>query len=252
MTNDLVLSTAQLKELKDAALSISDIPPLEEWVEIRQKLSPENAIGTQLYWEWLWRSLYAYSSDQSDPLEDSGLSEGFQAIVQANSNKYIILSALIFQGEKFLKKEAKALGINYNFRSRSELIKELALEEYHYKIFLTLQKCWESHSEKQRNERLREEQKFRTGEISKEKYDILLNRWREEDSKLCRDHTLSFGAMPWTDFCMSVFNKHRKNLPAYESYISTLGIPKYGNVKKFAFINGAVKNYPGRGKSKHP
>jgi hypothetical protein len=251
MTEDFAFSTKQLKELKKAAISISGIPPLEEWVEIRKKLSPANAVGTQLYWEWLWQSLYAYSSDQPDPLEHSGLNEDFQAIIQENSNRYIILSALIFQGEKFLKKEAKDLGINYHFPRRSDLIKELALEEYHHGIFVTLQECWESHSEKQRNERLREGQKLIAGEISREKYNMLIDRWQKEDSKLQRDDTLTLGTKPWTWFCTNVFYKYRKKLPAYDSYISTLGIPKYGNVKKFAFVNGEVKNYPGRGKCKH-
>jgi hypothetical protein len=250
MANGFALSTKELEELKDVAFGISRIPPLEEWVEIRQKLSPESAVGTQLYWEWLWQSLYAYSSDQSDPLENSGLDESFQAIVQENSNRYIVLSALIFQGEKFLKREAAALGINYSFRRRSELIEELAREEYHHSILLLLQECWESHSEKQRNERLREGQRLIAGEISKGGYHILCNRWHKEDSKLHRDDSLSLAVKPWTWFCLDVFTKYRNKLPAYDNYIASLGIPKYGNVKKFAFIDGAVKHYPGRSRSK--
>jgi hypothetical protein len=182
-------------------------------------------------------------------LEASGLNDTLQAVIQDNSNRYIILSALIFQGEKFLKREARTLGKVYPFNKRSDLLAELALEECRYKILLSLQEHWESHSERQRNERLREYQKHLKGEVS-EINNTQLKRWAKEDSKLHRDDTLGYKAMPWMHFCVKVFVKHRKELPAFDPFIETLGIPKYGGIKKFTIIDGIFRNYPGRSSSK--
>lgn len=248
MSNNLVLPANELEALRSVAADIRRFPPFEEWVEIR-RIDPQNATNTQLYWEWLGRSLDAYFCGRSDPLEDSGLNDTLQAVIQDNSNSYIILSVLIFQGEKFLKKEAKTLGKIYPFNNRSDLLKELALEECRYKTLLSLQEHWESHSERQRNERLREYQKHLRGESSAIN-NTQLKRWDKEDSKLHRDDTLSSKAMPWMHFCMEVFTKYREKLPAYKLFIETLGIPKYGGIKKFAIIDGIFRNYPGRGSNK--
>lgn len=249
MSKNITMPVSELEELRSVAAYIGGFPPLEEWVEIRQTIDPRNAVNTQFYWEWLGRSLNAYFSEKSDPLEDSGLNDTLQAVIQDNSNRYIILSVLIFQGEKFLKREAKTLGKNYPFNKRSDLLKELALEDCRYGILLSLQKHWESHSERQRNERLREYQKHLKGEIS-EINSTQLKRWEKEDSKLHRDDTLGSKAMPWMYFCMEVFTKHRKKLPAFKPFIETLGIPKYGGIKKFIIIDRIFRDYPGRGSSK--
>lgn len=238
------IPSKERKALKEFAAYVAGLPPLEEWVNIRQMLDPKNAVDTQLYWGWLGRSLDAFFGDRSDPLENSGLGDTLQAVIQENSTKYILLSAAIFQGEKFLRREARALGIDYPFNTRSDLLKELALEECRADILLLLQDHWESHSERQRNERLRDSQKFLKGEISEAGYAILKERWAKEDSKLHRDDTLISSAKPWTKFCVEVFTKYRQKLPAYEVFLQTLGIPKYGNVKKFAIIDRVFREYP--------
>lgn len=189
----------------------------------------------------------AFFSDRSNPLENSGLNDTLQAVIQDNSNRYIVLSALIFPLEKFFKKEARTLGKNYPFNKRSDLLKELALEECRYKTLLSLQEHWESHSEQQRNERLRDTQKYLQGEISKDPYELQRKRWTKEDTKLQRDNTLGFKAMPWMHFYIEVFTKYRKKLPAFEPFIETLGIPKYGGIKKFVIIDRIFRDYPGRG-----
>lgn len=244
------MPASELGELRSVAAYIEGLPLLEARVQVRQKVDPENAANTELYWRWLGKSLDAYFSDKSDPLETSGLDDTFQAVIQHNSNMYINFSTLIFQGEKFLKKEAKILGRNYPFDKRSDLIKQIAYEEYDYKTFLSLQKHWESHSKRQRDERLRENQKFAQGRISEKKYNILLERWSKEDAKLQRDGTPAF-LLFWTHFCANVFDKYKKNLPAYKDLIKELGIPKYGNVKKFVIIDGIFSDQPSRGRN-HP
>ncbi len=242
------MPVSELEKLRSVAADIRRFPPFEAWAE-NWRNDPLNAINTKLYWEWLGRSLDAYFCGRSDPLEDSGLNDTPQAIIQYNSNRYIILSVLIFQGEKFLKKEAKTLGKNYPFSNRSDLLKELALEECRYSTLLSLQGYWESHSQRQRNERLREYQKLLKGKIPAIN-NTQLKRWDKEDSKLRRDDTLSSKARPWMHFCIKVFTKYHKELPAYKPFIETLGIPKYGDIKKFAIIDGVFRNYPGRGSNK--
>ncbi len=248
MSSNLALPAEDLKDLREVAADIAGFPPLEEWIEIRQIIAPQNAVNTQLYWNWLGRSLDAFFSDRPDPLAESNLSETLQAVIQSNSNRYIILSLLIFQGEKFLRQEAQALGFDYPFTKRSDLLKELALEDCRFAINLSLQKHWESHSERQRSERLRDTQKsLQSGTPIKT---TQLKRWAKEDAKLHRDGTLSVKTMPWMCFCVEVFSKYSKKLPAYSAFIDTLGIPEYGHVKKFAILNREFKPYPGRGSSK--
>lgn len=71
MGKNLAMPVNELEELRSVAAYIGGFPPLEEWVEIRQMIDPRSAVNTQLYWKWLGRSLDAFFSDRSDPVEDS-------------------------------------------------------------------------------------------------------------------------------------------------------------------------------------
>ena len=240
----MIVPIKERKALRDFATYVAGLPPLEEWAEIKQQIDPQNVVNTQMYWKWLGKSLDAFFDDKSDPLDNSDLDEILQEVIQANSTKYILLSALVFQGEKFLKKEAEAQGRNYPFTQRSDLLKELALEEYRHNTLLLCQAHWESHSERQRNERLRDTQKYLKGEISETMHARQRERWNKEDAKLQRDNKLIFQSMPWLNFCIEVFTKYRQKLPAYKAFIETQGIPKYGKVKKFVIIDGIFREYP--------
>ena len=56
------LTKSQQTELRDVAAYIGKLPPLEEWVKIRQTLDPKAAVFIHSHWEWLGKSLDAYFS----------------------------------------------------------------------------------------------------------------------------------------------------------------------------------------------
>lgn len=245
------LDKDELAELKDAATYISGLPPSDLWKKIRQVIDPNAAEHIELTWGWLGKSLDAFFSDASDPLPDSNLPDGMQKQILKRINLYLVLSVLLFQAEKFLKKEAKALGINYHFNRRSDLLKIWALEDCYYQINLSLQTHWESHSGRQHTERVRDTRKYFSGEISEEGLRIRRERWEKEDANLHRDELLALAKMPWITFCMWVFDKYRKELPAFEAYLNATDTLHDGPIKKYLIINGQVKEYPGRGKDKN-
>ena len=243
------LPQSERDELRNAAIFISGLPPLEMLGKMMQLLAsdPEIAEYIRSCFKWAGISLDAFYGDASDPLSDSGLDETMQKIVQDRSNTYLIFSALIFQGEKFLKQEAKAEGIEYPFKKRSDLLKMVALEDCFHEIELSLQTHWDSYSEAQRNERLRDSQKYLNGDMSEDRFKLIKERWAKEDAKLHRDDiSLALKTLYWKPFCLYVFEKHRKKLPAFNALVATLGVPE-GKHGKFTIVNGRSQATPGRG-----
>lgn len=239
-----------LQELLEFREYVSRLPP----PELCQGLKEKASFNIGAYWFWLGQSLEAFFSDKSDPLWVKGLTEEFCAIVQGGTHKYLMWSAIIFQGERFLKSEAQERGINYPFHKRSDLLKCLALEECQTTIWFSRQECWESYSEAQRNERASTVRQCLCGVMSKTQLSARKKRWAKEDTKLSRDNAvIRRDLMPWTYFCGEVFEKYRKKLPGFEAWADAVGIlATNSRLKKFAFLNGELKEYPGRGKGKNP
>ena len=240
----------ELAELRDAATYISGLPPSNLWENFRQNIAPNAAEHIGLTWVWLGKSLDAFFGDTSDPLPDSNLPDGVQKQILKKINLYLVLSVLLFQAEKFLKKEAKALDINYHFNKRSDLLKIWALESCCYEINLSLQNHWESHSKRQHTERTRETRKYFSGEISETGLRLQRKRWEKEDIKLPRDELLALAKTPFIKFCLWVFDRYRNELPAFEAYLKATDTLHDELIKKYLIINGQVREYPGRGKNK--
>ena len=248
--NQLTLSPTEKIELKEAAVYISyDLPPREDWVEIRQVLPPEVAININDSWGWLGTSLHAFFGDYSDPLPNSGLEETFQQLIQEKSTKYIALSALIFQAERFLKQEAKARGLPVFWRKRSEILEVWAFEHCKYEILLCQLADWESHSEQSRDERLKKIKKYILEDLKEDEFSELNKKWEKQDAKLCRPPLNPSKVMPFSYFCIDVFHKYRSKLHAFEFWVES-SFSHTPGLGKFRQVNGRIKFYPGRGKGK--
>jgi len=256
--HQLTFNPNEKAELKEAAVHIwHDVPPLEQWVKIRQILSPQAAININDMWEWLGISLHAFFGDYPDPLPYSGLGEAFKELIQEKSTEYVTLSLLIFQAERFLQQEALKLGLPIIWEKRSDILKMWAYEHCRYQILLCSLEDWESHSEQSREERFKKIEKYVLGKLEdvlekreEEEFSKLEKKWQKEDEKLCRPSLDPIGERPFTYFCVQVFWKYRQQLPAFEPWVrSTPHIPGVG---KFRWLNGAIRSYPGRGKAKKP
>lgn len=245
--NAITLNPTELTELKAAAAYISGLPPLDEWVEIRPLLEPRTAANTELFWCWVGKSLDAFFSDRSDPISESGLHPLLQQVIQEQTSEYIVLSALLFQAEKFIKLEAQQIGLPYPFTSRSDLLKVWALEGYRWSCALWLQECFESPTAAQMNERLGDYRKFFRGEVALNERE---KRWAKEDAKRHGSLPSAQIIQPWTYFCMCVFEKYKGQLPALRPFLESFGPPaSLKNFKKFGIIDQRYREYPGRGKA---
>lgn len=249
--NAISLKPNEITELKAAAAYISGLPPLDEWTEIRPLLESQTAANTELFWNWVGKSLDAFFSDQSDPIPESNLDPLLQQVIQEQTSEYIILSTLLFQAEKFIKSEAEKIGLPYPFEKRSDLLKIWALEDYRWSCALWQQECFESPSAAQMNERLVDYRKFFRGEISLGERE---KRWVKEDAKRHGAPPSVQKIQPWTYFCMCVFEKYKTKLPALRPFLESFGPPNGGgslkDFKKFGIMNRKYREYPGRGKKK--
>lgn len=247
--NQLTFKADEKTELKEAATYIwYDVPPLEQWVKIRQELPPQAAIHINDMWKWVGISLHAFFGDYPDPLPYSGLEETLKQLVQENSTKYATLSLLIFQAERFLQQEALKLGLPIIWDKRSDILKIWAEEHCRYQILLCLLEDWESHSEKSREERLKKIEKYVLRELKEEEFLKLEEKWEREDAKLCRPSLDPIGERPFTYFCVQVFYKYCDQLPAFKPWVQST--PHVLGVGKFRWFDGAIRFYPGRKRNK--
>lgn len=242
----------QAQELKVAATYISQLPPLDQWIQIKSELNPDFSIRTEVFWQWLGKSLEAFFDDDSNPISDPEIKEKLLLVgdrmpqlIELKTTQYILYSALIFQAEKYLEKEAERLGLNY-YHKRSQLLKIPALEECRWSILLSFGD-FESPSYSQICDRLRDWQMYNSGKIDE---NILLNRvkrWDKEDAKLLNTLPPDYVIKPWTYFCNCVFEKYRAELPAIEAFDALLKPPKKGDFRssfrKFGVFEGEYQEH---------
>lgn len=236
------LSETEKTKSRLMAMAISGFPPDFILEPIKNEIDPNLLKETKQHWLWTGISLDAFFSGTSDPIDKLGLENSVSEEIKHNANKYLQLSILVFQGEDFLRGEAHAIGIPWIWQSRSDLVKQLALEDCLAELWVSFQECWESHSQSQVAERVRDINKFFTEDIQITRGQKV--RWQREDNKLQRqEQPIGF----WTRFCCEVFTKHRKQLPNFNAWVSSMN--QGSHPKKWAVINRQAKRYPGRGKS---
>jgi hypothetical protein len=221
MNDSLPISSYEL-EIKEAAVYINSLPPVEQWVKIRTLLPPHVAVNTDNIWKWLGLTLHAFFGDYRNPLPESGLTEGLQQLIQEKHTEYTLLSLLIFQAEPFLQQEAIAQNLQISWEKRSDILKGLAYEDCIFGILLdltSLTEDWTSHSERSRSDRLTIINRFMVGELTEEEIAEHKKKWIREDAKLLRPSLKVEEECPFTYFCYFVFWKYRKHLPAYEAWV---------------------------------
>jgi len=247
--NYQVLSPTEKLELKEAAAYIKSLPPTEPWAAISLLLPPHTVVNTNNIWKWLGLTLHAFFGDEDNPLPQSGLNEEIQKLIHEKNTEYTLLSLLIFQAEPFLQQEANALNAGIFWKKRSDILKQLAYEDCRYSILqdlISTTEDWTSHSERSRSDRFIAIERFLDGTL-REKDIENMKKWSGEDAKLPRHSLKPEKECLFTFFCYSVFYKYRKELPAYESWAKYKPSDGQG---QFAFINGELKRYPGRGGKK--
>jgi hypothetical protein len=243
-----MLSETQKIELKPTANYIKRLPGIiKEWTEIRRKLAPEIASSIEGSWSLLGLSLDAFFSDVQDPIPSLKLEEGVEEMIQKETQKYLSLSVLLFQAEHFLREEALAQGIEIeNFR-RSDFVKIWAVEGCICEIMLYLQFHWEGYSQAQWKERKRETIRHANGEIEDSAWEFMQRRWNKEDSKLNLGTPSPESCMPFSKFCIEVFQKNRSKLGEFPHF-TELWLGEDFPLKTF-IINGESKKSKRRRKA---
>lgn len=245
----LSLSVAEKAELRSTAAYIKRLPWLvQQWGEIRRKLTPTIASSIEGSWPLLGLSLDAFFSDNPNPLPALGLDNEVESMIQKETTKYLSLSLLLFQAEHYLRREANEQGINIeNFR-RSDFVKLWAIEGCICEIVLYLQSHWEGYSAAQWKERQRESLRYANGEIEESTWEQMLKRWQREDSKLALGSPPPESCMPFTEFCLEVFKKYRSKLPEFPHF-TELWLDEDFPLKTF-IINGESKESKRRKRKK--
>lgn len=242
----------QAKELKVAATYISQLPPLDEWIHIKPELNLNFSMRTEVFWQWLGKSLEAFFDNDSNPISDPKVEEQLlqcasrmPQLIQFKTTQYILYAVLIFQAEKYLEKEAEKAELNYCYK-RSELLKILALEECKWSILISIGD-FESPSYAQICNRLRDWHMYQSEKIDE---NTLLNRvkqWDKEDAKLLNTLPPDYVIRPWTNFCNCVFEKYRAELPAIEAFDALLKPPKEtdfrADFRKFGVFAGEYREH---------
>lgn len=211
-----MLSIIEKSELRPAAAYIKQLPGiLQQWSEIRQKLAPRIASSIEGSWPLLGTSLDAFFSDAPNPIPSLNLGEEVERMIQRETAKYLSLSILLFQAEDFVRKEALDQGIDIENLRRSDFVKIWALEGCICEIVLYLQSHWEGYSASQWKERKRECLRYASGEIEESAWELMLERWQREESKLALGTPPPESYMPFTQFCLEVFKKYRSKLDEF-------------------------------------
>lgn len=256
----LNLSEAERQEIKDVADDIAQLPPLE----LPQVHAIRALVGEEIFWKggyrWacLGRYIWTYLSDIPDPLQDMQLDENFKEEIRVSGNYYLKLASLVFKAEHYIKLEAQQKGVEYPFSNASNLFYFLALEECFDQLQLFLpENERESPSKTQFKDRFRDSKQWLNGNIENNLFMRRLEKWKEEEKKnfnsnLFIQKTAYLNGVRWIDLCNQVFYKYQEYLPDFYDYkdllIQRLHI-RLPFAKKFAFINGSIQVYPGRGKS---
>lgn len=234
----------------------SSLPPVEE----RDKIPNTEFLLILLYWYWLGQAIEAYFSDKPNPLFAANLSPELIKLINNSVSRYLKLSIVFFNTERILRDEAENQDIPYlRELSRSDFLRIWAREECFLQVNLLQQKYWESHGKRQNEERKREIIKYfrvrndddndddNDDGVTEEKLEILKQRWAKEDAKLYQKINPN-NFMPFTQFCLSIFKKNKREISGIEDFIKTWY--KGMDFKKFTVVKGNVKNSRGRGRDK--
>lgn len=257
----LLMTPDEKQELGEVAAYIATLPPTEICDLLKWVIDSQQRSGTESYWIGVRAYLAAFSLDEPDPIPDSDLHEAIKAQVEVAGNYYLQLSILVFQAKKFIRTEAEEEGIKYSFERRSDLLKQLLLEDCLGMLFFYLEGNWESPSGAQILNRIRDGVKFLQGEMTPEKAAKRVDQWRQEDAERLNSYVYSSRPFKfWTHHCNRTFYKYREQLPGFHAYTDAMAqraglytsekSPLHDVAKKVAMIDHRIREYPGRGPGK--
>lgn len=254
------LSKNDKQLVKDLADEIAQLPPLDV-PEVVQFIS---LIGDEFFKEKLrWFAIGTHIQKSllgiADPAQNFNLDEELKVQIRADSSYYVALSIVISQAEAFIKTEAHSQGIEYPFFNKLELLLTLVVEESVDRLRSRVpQNEWVSPSGKQLRDMARDNKKWLNGDISDKLFLRRLSKRMEEDQKNLNSHIFAqkpayLNGIRWGEFCGDILSRYKKNLPGFLNYSDAMMArlePRLPLAQKFAFINGQIHIYPGRGKSK--
>ncbi len=254
-------------EMVEVSAFMQSLPPSERWQNIRPLLSENLAISFERKWWVIGYQLNAFFSD-AEPLPSNALSETEQRFIEVYTNYYLQLGILVFQAlpqikTKFQESVGTQLGIEFP-KQRSDLLKELILEDCFEAIELISKPFWESPSEKEAqqlwqirndyfNDIVRIDGKVKPlKELSTEEWDELDRQIIGISQKLNWPlPKTGFVQRSWNELCIEVFLDNRQKLPAYNSWVEARSqkftVEKW---QKHFWQDYQRTNYSGRGKNK--
>ncbi len=255
------------KDLKQVAIHLRSLPPAQLWGLIRPILA--SAVATQFERQWtvIGVQLDRYCTDQA-PLGAKELTPEEIIFVNAHAAYYQETGWMIFLNWHNIQREFErgpgaALGIEFPFERRSDLLKELITEECLGGIELMLSDFWESPSANEAEKLWETIMTFFSGGATVRRevksldsltpdewqtlHDSVARVWKKLHWEPTTDPILSF----WNDFCRGVFFQYRDG-----NYYRWLNAKRERFdcapwVKHF-WQRGHVKSYPGRGKRRSP
>lgn len=247
----------QIKELADniAQLLSLDIPEIIEF----KNLIGEKFLEEQFRWFAIGVNIWTTFSDIPDPIQNSNLDENLKSQIRVDSKYYIALATVVFQAEALIKAEAQRQKIEYPFSNKIELVYALVAEECIDRLRSRIRRNeWETPSGSEFKDMARDSKKWLNNEVSDEFFLKKLSKWIVKDKKNLNSHIFArkpayLNEIRWNSFCNEIFFKYQKNLPSFLNYTDAMVSRLYcclPLVQKFAFINGQIHIYPGRGKSK--
>lgn len=223
------------------------MPPDSVKRSVLLKMTPEKSAKFITRWRYIGEAVDAFFNDTINPIDTYNLDSDLKEIINFRASYYFRMAIVIFEAEKFLKEEALKSGLNYPFKKRSELLKTLAWEECHFDLLCLTAPFQESASGANQKALKNNDRAFYNDEISEEKHKKTMRKLLQEWSHLtgCLDELSK--VCPWTNFCDKVIIKHRKQIPSFSFWAEWHTTPR--DCYKYAFQEGSILRYPGRGKS---
>lgn len=247
----------QIKELADdiAQLLSLDRPEAIEYL----CLIGEEFLKERFRWFAIGMHIWTTLSNISDPIQNLDFDKNLKSQIRVDSIYYLALATVAFQAEDFIKTEAQRQKIEYPFSNRIKLVYALIKEDCIDRLRLRVpQHEWVSPSGQQFRDRARTSKKWLSGDISDQLLLRRLSKWIEEEGENLNSHIFVqkpayLNGMRWGGFCEEIFFRYKENLPDFWNYSDAMMAAfdeRLPFAQKFAFINGQIELYPGRGESK--
>ena len=246
--------------LDSAVKSISCFPYFDIQKDIQddafwriwERVPGDIKIAATNHWTWTGAYLDAYFRKQSDPLPNSGQTELEQAIIRTYARYYLALYDVLFNGERFIKAEAKKLNISYPFQCVGDLFYGLVFEDILSSLEPCLQDHWEGLPAQLELECIRLSSVFWKGERINPRTATRLETQIKKAKKLQLQSGRWSG---WNLFCRNVAAKNRDQL---QPSLTGLGIaygeiyrlwsshksPACDSLRKIIYTNGMFRQSP--------